>query len=64
MTASDFQYYDDDQLINALKRLLENKFEMEEEALQAGLEQEEINKLIELGKSIGSIENELSHRGV
>ena len=63
MTASDFEHYDDEQLIDALKKLLEDKFEMEEEALQAGLEHDEINELIELGKRIGSLENELSHRG-
>ena len=64
MTVSDFRHYDDAQLIEALGKLLRDKFEIEESALRAGLEREKVDRLIEMGKRIGSIENELSHRNV
>jgi hypothetical protein len=64
MPYSNFEYVDDHQLIEDLKNLMADKFQMEEEALQAGIRRDEVNRLIELGRSIGLLENELSHRGI
>jgi len=51
------------QLKTQLTELRASKFKAEREAIELGIAQHEVDKLIELGQTIGRIENELFHRG-
>lgn len=51
------------QLKELLRQLRVEKFKAEYEAIQLNIKQEKIANMIELGRNIGRIENELYHRG-
>jgi hypothetical protein len=59
MYPDDFNKYGYEQLLDWRTRILEELQQVEEQALDAGIDPKKLNVILEIGKALGKVESEI-----